>query len=105
MSTAPPPGPVMERPALGGAFSTPENPSMEFDEAAIRERAYALWQQDGGVHGRADDYWYQAEREIHAASPSSPTAQPTLAPKKAPRRRETTTAPKRRPASNTVTTH
>jgi hypothetical protein len=78
---------------------------MEFDEAAIRERAYALWQQDGGVHGRADQYWYQAEREIRAASLSS-TAQPTLAQsKQAPRRRKTATAPKRRPASNAVTTH
>jgi Protein of unknown function (DUF2934) len=79
---------------------------MEFDEAAIRERAYALWQQDGGVHGRADHYWYQAEGEIRAASLSPPTARPTLAqPKKAPRRRKTATAPKRRSASNTVTTH
>ena len=79
---------------------------MESDEAVIRERAYSLWQQDGGVHGRADDYWYQAEREIRAASLSSAAAQPTLAqPKSAPRRRKAATAPKRRPASNTVTTH
>jgi len=78
---------------------------MEFDEAAIRERAYALWQRDGGVHGRADHYWYQAEGEIRAASLSPPTAEPTLSqPKKAPRRRKIATAPKR-PASNTVTTH
>ena len=78
---------------------------MEFDEAAIRERAYALWQQDGGAHGRADHYWYQAEGEIRAASLSPATAEPKLAqPKKAPRRRKTATAPKR-PASNIVTTH
>jgi hypothetical protein len=33
-------------------------------EARIRERAYALWVQDGHAHGKADDYWYRAEREI-----------------------------------------
>ncbi|MEE1613569.1 DUF2934 domain-containing protein [Microvirga sp. CF3016] len=33
-------------------------------EERIRERAYELWMRHGGIHGRADDYWYQAEREI-----------------------------------------
>ena len=33
-------------------------------EARIRERAYALWVQDGQAQGKADDYWYRAEREI-----------------------------------------
>jgi hypothetical protein len=26
-------------------------------EQAVRERAYALWQQDGSPAGRADEYW------------------------------------------------
>lgn len=33
-------------------------------EQRIRERAYELWMQHGSQPGRADDYWYQAEREI-----------------------------------------
>jgi hypothetical protein len=33
-------------------------------EHRIRERAYELWMQHGGLPGRAEEYWYQAEREI-----------------------------------------
>src|SRR5262245_52471797 len=33
-------------------------------EERIRERAYQLWMRHGSIHGRADDYWYQAEREV-----------------------------------------
>ncbi|KLK91783.1 hypothetical protein AA309_18085 [Microvirga vignae] len=33
-------------------------------EHRIRERAYELWMQHGSQPGRADEYWYQAEREI-----------------------------------------
>ena len=33
-------------------------------EEQIRERAYQLWMRHGSIHGRADDYWYQAEREV-----------------------------------------
>jgi hypothetical protein len=33
-------------------------------EERIRERAYELWMRHGSIHGRADDYWYQAEREV-----------------------------------------
>lgn len=33
-------------------------------EQRIRERAYELWMQHGSQPGRADEYWYQAEREI-----------------------------------------
>lgn len=33
-------------------------------EERIRERAYELWMRHGSLPGRADDYWYQAEREI-----------------------------------------
>lgn len=48
-------------------------------EQRIRNRAYALWEQDGGRHGRHDDHWAQATREIDAAATS---------------RGKTTTAPK-----------
>jgi len=33
-------------------------------EQRIRERAYELWMRHGSLPGRADEYWYQAEREI-----------------------------------------
>ncbi len=33
-------------------------------EARIRERAYALWEQDGRPHGRADEFWERARELI-----------------------------------------
>jgi hypothetical protein len=33
-------------------------------EQRIRERAYELWTQHGSPTDGADEYWYQAEREI-----------------------------------------
>ena len=33
-------------------------------EQRIRERAYELWMQHGSLPGQADEYWYQAERDI-----------------------------------------
>ena len=33
-------------------------------EERIRERAYDLWTQAGHEHGRAEEFWYQAELEI-----------------------------------------
>jgi hypothetical protein len=37
-------------------------------EASIRRRAYELWEQGGGDHGRDQDHWHQASGEIDAAS-------------------------------------
>ena len=31
---------------------------------AIRERAYALWEEDGRIDGRDVDHWLRAEEEI-----------------------------------------
>jgi hypothetical protein len=33
-------------------------------EQRIRERAYELWMRHGSLPGQAEEYWYQAEREI-----------------------------------------
>ena len=30
----------------------------------IRVRAYELWEKDGSVEGRADEYWEQAKAQI-----------------------------------------
>jgi hypothetical protein len=50
-------------------------------EERIRERAYELWMRHGSIHGRADEYWYQAEREIlgesdDAEGPKAPIIDP-----------------------------
>ncbi len=37
-------------------------------EQQVRERAYELWLRDGGIHGRADHHWFQAVRDILAAT-------------------------------------
>ena len=34
--------------------------------AQIERRAYALWEADGGHHGRHEEYWRRAEAEIAA---------------------------------------
>lgn len=33
----------------------------------VRERAYALWEQGGGEHGRHEEHWTQAEQEVDSA--------------------------------------
>lgn len=33
-------------------------------EQQVRERAYALWEADGGEHGRHEEHWSRAEHEI-----------------------------------------
>lgn len=33
-------------------------------EQRIRDRAHQLWEQDGQSHGRAEDHWREAEREL-----------------------------------------
>lgn len=35
-------------------------------EQAVRERAYALWEEDGRPEGRADEYWHRAlDEHLH----------------------------------------
>jgi hypothetical protein len=49
-------------------------------EQRIRDRAYALWEQEGGGHGRHEEHWARATGEIDGpAHPSS--AKPTAASK------------------------
>lgn len=33
-------------------------------EHRIRERAHALWEQEGRPEGRHEDHWHQASREV-----------------------------------------
>ncbi len=34
---------------------------------AIRQRAYELWEKEGGEHGRHEDHWHQASRELYGS--------------------------------------
>lgn len=34
----------------------------------VRQRAYALWEQEGHIHGRNLEHWLQAERELAQAT-------------------------------------
>ena len=40
-------------------------------ERQIRDRAYALWESEGGVHARHEDHWRQAEQEIDGSNTSA----------------------------------
>jgi hypothetical protein len=40
-------------------------------EERIRQRAYAIWQSEGHGHGRHEDHWHRAEREIAAEEAGS----------------------------------
>jgi hypothetical protein len=42
----------------------PKGQSMEAFEAAVRDTAYFLWEQDGRPEGRADEYWERALRKL-----------------------------------------
>jgi hypothetical protein len=45
-------------------------------EQRIRERAYELWMRHGSLPGQADEYWYQAEREILGEGEQSSDREP-----------------------------
>ena len=45
-------------------------------EEKIRERAYQLWMRHGSQHGRADEYWYQAEQEVRGESSETTGPEP-----------------------------
>lgn len=44
-------------------------------EKKIRERAHAIWLEEGSPSGREQDHWEQAEREV-AAQSDAPKAKP-----------------------------
>lgn len=48
-------------------------------EQAIRERAYALWEQEGHLEGRALEYWLRAEAEFVKAADAHMTNERRLA--------------------------
>jgi Protein of unknown function (DUF2934) len=56
----------------------------------VQERAYALWVEEGCVHGRAEDHWLRAERELsYRAGPEANENEPKPK-KRAPAKRRAT---------------
>jgi len=45
-------------------------------EDSIRRRAYELWEQGGGDHGRDQEHWHQATGEVDAAGAAPGTVAP-----------------------------
>jgi|BogFormECP04_OM1_1039644.scaffolds.fasta_scaffold20263_2 hypothetical protein len=42
----------------------------------VRRRAYAIWMDEGQVHGRDHEHWHQAESEITAETGAPTEAKP-----------------------------
>lgn len=55
-------------------------------EQRIRDRAYAIWLDEGRPHGRDADHWLQAERAILTETVAVPDHAPVVAVVKAPRK-------------------
>ena len=55
-------------------------------EQRIRDRAYAIWLDEGRPHGRDADHWLQAERAILAEAAAVVDVAPVVAVVKAPRK-------------------
>lgn len=55
-------------------------------EQRIRDRAYAIWLDEGCPDGRDAEHWLQAERAILAEAAAVPDRSPVMAVVKAPRK-------------------
>ena len=51
-------------------------------EAAIRQRAYAIWEEEGRPHGREWDHWVLASEEILSRAPTMIESTPAPKPRK-----------------------
>jgi hypothetical protein len=57
--------PSTKKPA-GANVAPPLSPVRAPDPTDVAARAYQLWQQAGCAHGRDQEFWFQAERELRA---------------------------------------
>jgi len=53
---------------------------MKDKEAAIRQKAYELWEKAGRPHGRDEEHWHQAAAEIGKTVAEKSAAAPTPTP-------------------------
>lgn len=49
---------------------------MTTDKQQIKDRAHAIWESEGRPHGRAEDHWHQAERELGTSAGAANGATP-----------------------------
>ena len=70
-------------------------PTAKIDDAAIREQAYLLWEQEGRPQGRENEYWMRAKVALSEGSQMNALVEP--APKRA--AKPGAAATKARPAS------
>lgn len=55
-------------------------------EQKIRDRAYQIWEQEGRIHGRAEQHWHMAQFELTSAAEIAAAEAPAAAPAKKSRR-------------------
>ena len=67
-------------------------------EERIKERAYAIWLAEGRVHGKHQDHWHRAEREIAAEETGGATARRPSRPRATKPPSEAGSAAAKRPA-------
>jgi hypothetical protein len=72
---------------------------MQNMEHAIRERAYAMWDEAGRPMGNSDAFWLSAQREVLAASLSQIARVATPEAKAKPARARKAAAPKKKRAA------
>ena len=41
-------------------------------EHKIRQRAYGIWEEEGHPHGREQEHWHRAMREVESDAPAQP---------------------------------
>ena len=73
-------------------------------EERVKQRAYELWQTEGHGHGRHEDHWHRAEREI-AAEEAGPDGAPrrTSRPRKAASEKSAAATPARSRSASSET--
>lgn len=54
-------------------------PKPKMTEDQIREAAYHMWIEDGAPHGKDQDYWYKAVKELGAPAPRKAPAKKAAA--------------------------
>ncbi len=72
----------------------------EGKEAAIRERAFQIWQQSGGAHGHDEEHWRQAEQDY-----GGPAGDAVRRPEEGETHRPATNPPKGRDAASGTPPH
>ena len=49
----------------------------------VEERAYALWEAEGRLHGKHEEHWHRAARDVEAEESARPAAPAKRSPRRA----------------------